>query len=672
MASLEPGELWDNPWDTPLPPTPGLDFAETPPALEDPPTPGLDLGPEVDDSPSILRENSTNVGGGTGLMLPLSSVPFDGGKDTTVRKLFAPEAVSKKEARFGDLLRPVIRDAEIFYDALESPIVKEEPESEEKYHKPIFSLSDTIEDTITLTSNIEANTGQARHSTTTQRSPATVVNSAEVGTRPQTQTKAKASYRPPPHPIHDNHFPLEQIWRWSMDFCRVLPLEAVERLKDDAARCVSTNKNFKSRCSFRSNAKEYGPPRLKDIFSGLQKPLEASGFDHYVQDVLGLLNCEKHRREGKQPLDLLRSLEPEVSNNGSGASTVALVKSARSFLEHWVMTLATRWLCSEENDAVEKTETTKVIGGDSQRTTLETLNVNSAKTEPAVISPSVSTPSTQDIISVKKESEVITASILKTSTRDTCPMKEEPEHITSYVFTGTTRDTNSVKNQLEVLAASILTPLQRKLIEFPWSTQKAQLTPEELIRQLLKQKLTAADMKRTGYIYVYWQPGYFGYVKIGYSNDVDKRLRRWATQCKFVVAAHKTVQRKVPHTHMVESLIHAELKQYRWFEEKCPGCGKSHREWFRANEYHVQQVVEKWTKRSFWKERVLDPELSEAEIDEMCKPIPERKFATPHKMKGKAKMATDPVRKNEFAFPEYEGLKFSSPSTVATMDHPKS
>ncbi|PGH03853.1 hypothetical protein GX51_03841 [Blastomyces parvus] len=107
-----------------------------------------------------------------------------------------------------------------------------------------------------------------------------------------------------------------------------------------------------------------------------------------------------------------------------------------------------------------------------------------------------------------------------------------------------------------------------------------------------------------GLIYIYWQPGNFGHLKIGWTKDITKRLQRWENQCgsklevyfpKQVAADEQEQQdiRPIKHICRVEQLVHAELKEQRKKEESCP-CGKAHREWFEVSPVIAVEVARKW------------------------------------------------------------------------------
>ncbi|KIW94058.1 uncharacterized protein Z519_05374 [Cladophialophora bantiana CBS 173.52] len=164
------------------------------------------------------------------------------------------------------------------------------------------------------------------------------------------------------------------------------------------------------------------------------------------------------------------------------------------------------------------------------------------------------------------------------------------------------------------------THLNHAFEPFPYSKAKANATPQALIRQTLLKPLTPSDMLRSGYIYVFWHPGSMGYIKIGYTQNIKKRLEDWHKQCGFNLERHKSLESmnvtKVQHLDRVEELIHAELKEYRGFEPCCSGCGRKHLEWFQVDPSYALRVVAKWTRRSLYSNGELD--VSQEEIEKLC------------------------------------------------------
>jgi hypothetical protein len=180
-----------------------------------------------------------------------------------------------------------------------------------------------------------------------------------------------------------------------------------------------------------------------------------------------------------------------------------------------------------------------------------------------------------------------------------------------------------VETKTTVSTGGFSTHLNHKFEKFVWSRKKMALLTQELLRETIYRPLSDADMHRTGYIYVFWHTGSFGYVKIGYSKDVAERLKAWKRQCGFSLQQHNLEESvavaRVKHLHRVEALIHAELRDYRLTEPNCAGCGRKHVEWFEVSETHAKRVVAKWTQLSLYSGGHLRQDITEKDIDEMCK-----------------------------------------------------
>ncbi|KAJ6142719.1 hypothetical protein N7471_002172 [Penicillium samsonianum] len=127
----------------------------------------------------------------------------------------------------------------------------------------------------------------------------------------------------------------------------------------------------------------------------------------------------------------------------------------------------------------------------------------------------------------------------------------------------------------------------------------------ESLRELLTKPLSTSDLKFKGSMYIFWQQGNFGYLKIGRSGDVRRRFKEWSNQCKKDMGIHfpdfapetsdgQRALKEVAHICRVEALVHLELLEHRKIEEKCPGCSRNHIEWFKIPDERAIAVVQKW------------------------------------------------------------------------------
>jgi hypothetical protein len=142
--------------------------------------------------------------------------------------------------------------------------------------------------------------------------------------------------------------------------------------------------------------------------------------------------------------------------------------------------------------------------------------------------------------------------------------------------------------------------------------QNEKYTINELLLLKMIEPLSPRE-EITGNLYVYWNVGEFGHVKIGTTRfTVDYRLNSWYKQCKKDVQELKigeeSIMKDIPHVYRVEKLIHTELAKCRVRVPKCAGCHKGHREWFEITKItkmaettettskFVQRLILKWVK----------------------------------------------------------------------------
>lgn len=92
-------------------------------------------------------------------------------------------------------------------------------------------------------------------------------------------------------------------------------------------------------------------------------------------------------------------------------------------------------------------------------------------------------------------------------------------------------------------------------------------------------------------------------LKIGRSDNIERRMRQWRKQCKYVprlVFAHA-----MPQHYRIERVIHHQLHNARLREYLgCSGCGARHKEWFRVKAEYAQSLVATW--RGFTEQQPYD------------------------------------------------------------------
>ncbi|KAF2191822.1 DUF1766-domain-containing protein [Zopfia rhizophila CBS 207.26] len=229
----------------------------------------------------------------------------------------------------------------------------------------------------------------------------------------------------------------------------------------------------------------------------------------------------------------------------------------------------------------------------------------------AAKSSSQDSPSDVDIVAFRMWAGALSNQKRLSITQHTSGVKQEVYPGTSSTPTGLDSRTTHVKSRTTVStgnqSASITstttgssTTITFRLNGNHWQPYRPNSTRSrpvsDVLQEVVEQKLGSLSLKR-GFIYIFWLKGVFGYVKIGFAADPEKRLKGWNKGCKetyeFHEASYKNELIEVPHVHRVERLIHTELKDAR-MQMKCKGCDKTHREWFQVTEAHAIKVFQKW------------------------------------------------------------------------------
>ncbi|KAF2464471.1 kinase-like protein [Lindgomyces ingoldianus] len=159
------------------------------------------------------------------------------------------------------------------------------------------------------------------------------------------------------------------------------------------------------------------------------------------------------------------------------------------------------------------------------------------------------------------------------------------------------------------------------------------LSTQAAIRQVMEKPLTKIELPKM-YLFIVWSLGNFGFIRIGVTVNVPRRLKNWEKQCKHHVREYmQHAQGKrllVKYARRVEQLVFAELKDVRFQENPCEGCHMKHVEWFRTTPEHAAKVIKKfsdWTARdpyefdqtsNRWR---LGEQTSVHEMEMLCQPI---------------------------------------------------
>ncbi|KAL8641762.1 MAG: hypothetical protein Q9226_008593 [Calogaya cf. arnoldii] len=120
------------------------------------------------------------------------------------------------------------------------------------------------------------------------------------------------------------------------------------------------------------------------------------------------------------------------------------------------------------------------------------------------------------------------------------------------------------------------------------------------IEGAMRKILTAREVQKEGYIYIYNLNGNFGHVKIGVTTLMpEERLRGWQRQCGHVPELLFPKNEKdlvpIPHVYRLGEIVHAQLRNYRKKELKCRKCQKCHVEWFESSVQEAIDAVKRWS-----------------------------------------------------------------------------
>ncbi|KAF4458013.1 hypothetical protein F53441_167 [Fusarium austroafricanum] len=117
------------------------------------------------------------------------------------------------------------------------------------------------------------------------------------------------------------------------------------------------------------------------------------------------------------------------------------------------------------------------------------------------------------------------------------------------------------------------------------------------VKKLLLRALLVTERNHGGYIYIYTFPETYydahPYIKIGFAQDVEERMKRWKSQCGY----QSKLLGWFPADHYVkiEKLVHGQLWNQRKREKGCPTCNIRHQEWFKVESMTASKNIAMWT-----------------------------------------------------------------------------
>ncbi|KAG4264390.1 hypothetical protein FPRO04_01820 [Fusarium proliferatum] len=150
----------------------------------------------------------------------------------------------------------------------------------------------------------------------------------------------------------------------------------------------------------------------------------------------------------------------------------------------------------------------------------------------------------------------------------------------------------------KLLLPKLPSPKSPKVVhEFEdFSRRRSTLETNKAMKKLLLRSLKEGETKNGGNIYLYtYSESYHDahpYIKIGFSQDVSKRMRGWKYKCGYDVK----VLGEFPAEHYakVEKIVHAQLWNQRKREKGC-ACNVCHQEWFKVDAMTASKIIALWT-----------------------------------------------------------------------------
>ena len=408
---------------------------------------------------------------------------------------------------------------------------------------------------------------------------------------------------------------------FSEDLASVFPFDSLALLEQDPQRCIATTELF-LRCK----------NDMPDRFS-----MSAAEFSGIVRDIskescmmsqLGMLESLSKKilcRKGQHSKRAGRSLQGPRANpsardnaNGPGKADSGLCTVSMKALPSWLKALSSCTTVCEQSCVM--------VADDYVLTSADRLTNKDSRegsTSLAITRSEASTLSSQ-----RSSSAVVRASA-----------------------------TSSIHSHRVLLPASLHCGPQK----FQQWRPNSWLTVPQLIRQTLEKQIGKRSQD-AGYVYIYWNRGNFGYVKIGFTaaTTVEGRLSQWRRECNHDVEEYIGAigRQRVPHVYRVECLVLAELRDFRLKELNCPCGSKEHQEWCKIGPQHVAKVRQKWEAFMLEQERYesrgsaqfLRHTLSDKELDRLCRPLPVEQPASPNKKKASSGLRRSPcLREKERA-----------------------
>ncbi|KAF4499725.1 hypothetical protein FAGAP_4090 [Fusarium agapanthi] len=151
----------------------------------------------------------------------------------------------------------------------------------------------------------------------------------------------------------------------------------------------------------------------------------------------------------------------------------------------------------------------------------------------------------------------------------------------------------------KLLQPKLLSPKSPKAShEFEdFSRPRSTLETNKAMKKLLLGSLKKQETKNGGNIYLYtYSESYHDahpYIKIGFSENVRRRMQEWKYRCGY--DAKVLGEFPAEHYVKVERIVHAQLWNQRKREKACPACNVRHQEWFKVDAMTASKIIALWT-----------------------------------------------------------------------------
>ena len=408
---------------------------------------------------------------------------------------------------------------------------------------------------------------------------------------------------------------------FSEDLANVFPFDSLAILQQDPRRCIATTDKL-VRCrnampdGFSVSAAEFAGT-VRDISKESCMMSQLSMLESLSKKIL----CRKgqHSKRARRSLQGLRVHTSARDNaNGPGKADSGLCIVSMKAFPSWLEALSSCTTACEQSCVTLVDEHVSIMAN-----RLVNENFKEGSTSLAIARSEASTLSSQ-----RSSSAAVRASA-----------------------------TSSVHSHRVLLHASLHCGPQK----FQQWRPNSRLTVPQLIRQTLEKQIGKRSQD-AGYVYIYWNPGNFGYVKIGFTaaTTVEGRLSQWGSECNHGVEEYigDIGRQRVPHVYRIECLIFAELRDFRLKELNCPCGRKEHQEWCKIGPQHVAKVRQKWEDFMLEQERYesggggqfLRHTVSDKELDRLCRPLPVEQPVSPNKKKVSSGLRRSPrLREKERA-----------------------